>query len=65
MEKWIVKVLTPNIASTVIENYGTTIESVLVKHKTNYDIIFYYSAYSKKYGEHFVDLKKYLPRRIY
>ena len=54
-------VLTPQTSSTVIENYGGTIESLLVKGSTKYDIYFYYSAYSKKYAEHFVNLKEYLP----
>jgi len=54
------EILTPETSSTVIENYGTTIESFLKKRSKRNDIYFYYSAYSRKYGEHFIDLRKYL-----
>jgi len=54
-------VLTPEISTIVIENYGTTVESTLLKKQAKYDIIFYYSAYSKRYSNHFLNLKEYLP----
>ena len=36
-------------------------DSFLYNKSKEYDIFFYYSAYSKKYGEHFIDLREYLP----
>jgi len=56
------EVLTPNTATSVIENYGTFVDSYLVKKSQKYDIYFYYSNYSKKYGEHFLNLREYLPK---
>jgi len=55
------KILTPKTSTKVIENYGSTVGSLLSKKSKKYDIYYYYSAYSKKYGDHFLDLKKYLP----
>jgi len=54
-------VLSPQVSTRVIENYGTTIDSLLKKNSHKYDIYFYYSAYSKKYSEHFLNLREYLP----
>jgi len=54
-------VLTPNVSTTVIENYGATIDALLKKGSHKYDIYFYYSAYSKKHSEHFLNLREYLP----
>lgn len=55
------EVLTPKISTTEFENYGTTINSLLLRKSPKYDIYFYYSAYSEKYGSHFLNLKDYLP----
>jgi len=55
-------VLTPLNSTSDIENYGTTIESLLVKKSEKYDIYFFYAAYSKKYYNHFIDLRNYLPK---
>jgi len=55
-------VLTPGNSTSNIENYGTTIESLLVKKSEKYDIYFFYASYPKKYGEHFIDLREYLPK---
>jgi len=54
-------ILTPETSTKVIENYGTTIDSLLLEKSKKYDIYFYYSAYSEKYGDHFVDFYEYLP----
>jgi len=56
-----IEVLSPGISTTVIENYGSTIESYLTRKSTKYDIYFYYSAYTKKYGKYLEDLRKYIP----
>jgi len=56
------EVLTPKISTTEFENYGTTIEALLSKKKNpKFDIYFYYSAYSEKFGNHFLNLKDYIP----
>jgi len=55
-------VLTPNNSTSDIENYGTTIESLLEKKSTKYDIYFFYASYSKKYNDHFINLREYLPK---
>ena len=53
-------ILTPENSQSDFENYGTTIDSLLLKKSTKYDLYFYYAAYSKKYGEHFLNLREYL-----
>jgi len=58
-------VLTPEISSAVIESYGDTIDSLLERKSTKYDIYFYYSAYSKKYADNFINLRDYIPKEIY
>jgi len=55
------EVLTPENSPLDFGNYGTTIDAFLLKKSPKYDIYFYYSAYSKKYGNHFLNLKDYLP----
>jgi len=55
------EVLSTGTSTNVIENYGTTVESLLMRKSTKYDIYYYYSAYSQRYGKHFADLRKYLP----
>jgi len=54
-------VLTPQISTMVIENYGNTIDAYINKQSKEFDIYFYYSSYSRKYGEHFEDIRKYIP----
>jgi len=53
--------ITPQTSTTIIENYGTTIEAVLKRKQKKYDVLYYYSAYSQKYGEHLLNLREYLP----
>jgi len=53
--------LTPLTSSAIIGDYGSTIEQLLKKHSSNFDVLYYYSAYSKLYGEHFINLEEYLP----
>ena len=54
-------VLTPQTATMVIENYGNTIDAYINNRSEKFDIYFYYSSYSRKYGEHFEDIRKYMP----
>jgi len=58
-------VLTADTSSTVIENYGDTIDSLLERKSEKYDIYFYYSAYSKKYADNFINLRDYIPKEVY
>jgi len=37
------------------------IDSLFKRKSPKYDIIYYYSAYTKKYGNHFLNVKDYLP----
>jgi len=52
--------LTPQVSTTEIQDYGNTIDSLLKKKSDKYEVYFYYSAYSKPYGDHFINLKNYL-----
>jgi len=54
-------VITPDIATSDLESYGTTVESLLIKKNKKYDLYFYYSAYSKRYGNYLLNLEDYLP----
>eukprot|EP00833_Pecoramyces_ruminatium_P004495 jgi/Orpsp1_1/1178527/evm.model.c7180000065669.2 len=56
------EVLYPGVSTMLVENYGATLHSLFLRHSTKYDIYFYYSAYSKKYGEYFEDIRKYVPK---
>jgi len=42
-------------------NYNTIVESLLNKKSSKYDLYFYDSAYSAKFGNHFINLFEYLP----
>jgi len=42
-------------------NYNTIVESFLNKKSSKYDLYFYDSAYSAKFGNHFINLFEYLP----
>jgi len=53
-------VLTPENSTSDFENYGTMIDSLLKRKSTKYDIIYYYSAYTKKYGNHFLNIRDYI-----
>jgi len=47
-------------SSSDIRGYGDTFSSALRNKRNKYDIIHFYSAYSKKYGDYFEDLSSYL-----
>jgi len=44
-----------------IDDYGSTIDSLLNKKTTKYDLYTYDPIYTRKYSNHFIDLKKWLP----
>jgi len=54
--------LTPENSTFDFENYGTTIDSLLSKQSQKYDMFFYYSAYTKRYGDHFLNIRKHIPK---
>eukprot|EP00833_Pecoramyces_ruminatium_P008379 jgi/Orpsp1_1/1182411/evm.model.c7180000081171.1 len=56
------EVLSPGVSTSLVENYSATIYSLLSKHSQKYDVYYFYSAYAKKYGEYFADIRKYLPK---
>jgi len=53
-------VLSPQISTADLDDYGTTIDSLLLKKNQKYDMFFYFSTYSKKYASHLVNLRDYL-----
>ncbi len=55
------QVLSPDNASADLENYSTTIDSLLLKGSKKYDLYFYFSTYTKKYANHLLNLEEYLP----
>ncbi|OUM59304.1 hypothetical protein PIROE2DRAFT_15192 [Piromyces sp. E2] len=55
-----ITILTPLNSTSSIDNYSSMIQSLIQRKSTKYDIFFYYSSYSKEFGEHFVNLKDYL-----
>ena len=56
--------VTPINSTPDIRNYGDMFSSSLAKEKKDFDLVHFYSAYSKTYGEFFEDLRKYLPEDI-
>jgi len=59
------KVLTPENSTSEFENYGAMLDSYFSKKSNKYDIYFYYSAYSKKYANHFLNLRNYMPEKFF
>ncbi|ORX51135.1 hypothetical protein BCR36DRAFT_370082 [Piromyces finnis] len=54
--------LTMANATLQINDYGTTIETMLKKKNGKYDIIFYDNVYPVRYGPYLVDLRTVLPK---
>ena len=44
-----------------VNDYGSTIEFILSRGSTKYDIIFYDNMYSPRYSSYFIDLMDWLP----
>jgi len=55
-------VIDPNKATADLENYGTTIDSLLMRKKQKYDVYFFFSTYTKKYDSSLLNLEDYLPK---
>jgi len=45
-----------------VDDYGSSVEYLLNKGSTKYDIIFYDTMYTPQYSSHLLDLSKYLPK---
>ena len=58
-----IAVMTPEASGKGVKNYGTTVDSLVSKRSTKYDIYFYYSTYSQAYGDNFVNLEDYLSEK--
>jgi len=54
--------LTNHNTTSYVNNYGLVIDSLLQKKTNKYDLFFYYSAHSKKYGPYLENLDELLPR---
>ncbi|ORX79715.1 periplasmic binding protein-like II [Anaeromyces robustus] len=54
-------IYTPENSS--VTDFGTTIEYLLKRESTKYDIIFYDNVYNAKYSPYFVNLKDFLPKQ--
>jgi len=52
--------ITPENSSPDIKSYGDTFSSTLKRGSQKYDLVHFYSAYSKTYGDYFEDLSPYL-----
>jgi len=51
-----------NNSTLLVNDYGTTIEYLLQKGSTKYDIIFHDIMYNRRYSSYLVDLSKYLSK---
>jgi len=51
------KVMTPEASGKGVKNFGSTIDLLVSKKSTKYDIYFYYSTYAQTYGDNFVNLE--------
>ncbi|ORX46943.1 periplasmic binding protein-like II [Piromyces finnis] len=56
--------LTMANSTLLINDYGTTIETMLKKKEGKYDIIFYDNVYPVRFGPYLVDLKTVLPKGL-
>ena len=45
-----------------MDDLGSSIQALLSKKSTKYDIFFYDNIYAKRFSEHLVDLKEHLPK---
>jgi len=57
-----INILTPDNSTSAINSYGSTVDSLLKRKSTKYDLYFYYASYTNKYGKHLLDLNEYLPQ---
>jgi len=55
---------TPQLSTTIINNYGSNIISTLENKNDKIDVFYYYSAYTKVLGEHFIDLRNVLSEEL-
>ena len=55
--------LTPNNSTSGLDTYSSFIDQLLDRKSNKYDIYFYYGGYTSQYGEHFVDLNEYIPKK--
>jgi len=58
-----ITVLTPENSTALIIDYSTTMDDLLTRKATKYDIYFYYGSYSYKYSKHLVDLNEYISEK--
>ena len=54
--------ITVTNSTILINDYGTTIDSILSKKLDKYDIYFYDNIYTKRFGDHFIKLNERLPK---
>jgi len=59
-----VDAISPDNSSAQVKDYGDTFSSALKSNRNKYDIIHFYSAYSKKYGDYFEDLSSHLAEEL-
>ncbi|ORX78328.1 hypothetical protein BCR32DRAFT_247245 [Anaeromyces robustus] len=58
----VLNTISPENSTTEINSYGTSIDALLNKKSTKYDIYFYFGTYTNTYGSNFADLRDYLPK---
>ncbi|ORX81963.1 periplasmic binding protein-like II [Anaeromyces robustus] len=56
-------IVSPSNSTTLIDDYGSTIDILLQKKSEKYDIIFFDSIYIHKFGSHFIDLSEWIPEK--
>ncbi|ORX79253.1 periplasmic binding protein-like II [Anaeromyces robustus] len=57
-----ITVFTPENSTSLYNEYGATVGTLLSKKSTKYDMYFYYSAYVSDYGPHLLNLDEWLPK---
>jgi len=56
-----IELYTENNSTSVVDDFGSTIELLLKKNKNKYDLYFYDNMYSPRYSSYLVDLRDWLP----
>ena len=56
-----IELYTPNNSTSYASDYGSTLEALLNKGSTKYDLIFYDTMYSPRYSNLLEDLRYWLP----
>ncbi|ORX75948.1 periplasmic binding protein-like II [Anaeromyces robustus] len=57
-----INILTPNNSTADLKDFNSLMDSLINKKSNKYDLYFYYGIYTKKYGQHLLNLDNKFPK---